>query len=73
MEWTTSSPPTPRIDAPRNLLRLGIDEDLHEALCLVLLEGAAHVLHGVLAISAGRPDLRTSASVMPTRPSGGSV
>ena len=27
----------------------------------------------MVAISAGRPDLRTSASVMPARPSGGSV
>ena len=44
----TSSPPTPRIDAPRNCSGLGVDEDLHEALRLALLEGAADILHGHL-------------------------
>ena len=60
MPWITSSPPTPRIAAPRICLRLGVDHDLHEALRLALLDGAADARHRRLPTSALRPDLRTS-------------
>ena len=55
-------------------LRLSIDDDLHEPLRFVLLDGAFNAAH--------RPESRrvtaeparvAAASVMPTRPSGGSM
>ena len=74
MAWITSSPPTPRIEAPRICFVSRVDQDLHEALRLALLDGAARRL--VMAHVADQrrlAGLRTSASVMPARPSGGSM
>ena len=57
-----------------DLARLGIDDDLHEPLRLAFLDRAADAGHRTLADrgAAGRV-ARACASVMPTRPSGGSM
>ena len=49
---STSSPPMPRIAAPRISLRVGVDDDLHEALGLALLDGAPDARHRPLADAA---------------------
>ena len=74
MPWIASSPPTPRIAAPRISWRLGIDDDLHEALRLAFLDRAPDAASSVAWHRAGRARSRgASVSVMPTRPSGGSM
>ena len=71
--WMASSPPVPRIAAPRILLGLGVDDDLHEALRLALLDRAADAGHRPLADQQRPAAARACVSVMPTRPSGGSM
>ena len=63
----------PRIAAPRISLGLRVDHHLHEALRLALLDGAADARHRPPADQRRPARLRTSASVMPARPSGGSM
>ena len=43
--WTISSPSMPEQRGAEDLLALGVDDDLHEALGLAALVGAADVLH----------------------------
>ena len=58
----------------QNLFRFCIDADFDETLCLALFVGPARLdSSDILQRSARRPDLRISASVMPHRPSGGSM
>ena len=57
----------------QDLLRLGIDGDLHKAVGLALLDRPSDPGHRPLRREQLRPPARASASVMPTRPSGGSM
>ena len=41
-----SSPPVPRMEAPRICLVVGVDEDFDEAFGLALFDGAANAGHG---------------------------
>ena len=56
----TSSPPMPRIAAPRICVGLGVDDDLHESLGLALLDGASDARHRPLADEEPRPLARAS-------------
>ena len=57
----------------QNLFCFRVNTDFDETLCLPFLKRPAHSDHRIFRASAGRPDLRISASVMPQRPSGGSM
>jgi hypothetical protein len=56
-----------------NLFAFSIHQDFHKSLGFAFFKRATDIFHCIVEISAGLPVLRTSASVMPTRPSGGSV
>jgi len=57
----------------QDLVGLFIHDDLHEALCPALFHRAADPRHRRHPTSALRPDRRTSVTVCPARPSGGSM
>ena len=73
MPWIASSPPGPEDRGAEDLAGLGIGDDLHEAVRLALLDRAADARHRPLADQDRRPAFRASASLMPARPSGGSM
>ena len=51
----------------------GVDNDLHETLCLTLLHRPPDPGHRSLAHQRLAAGLRTSSTVIPARPSGGSM
>ena len=72
--WIASSPPGPRMRGAQDLCASRVDHDLHEALASRPSRSrAADARHRPLADQHGGPRARASASVMPTRPSGGSM
>ena len=48
-----SSPPVPRMEAPRICFVFGVDEDLHEAFGFAFFDGAADLGHGASADEGG--------------------
>ena len=72
--WIASSPLDAEDRRAEDLAGLGVGHDLDEALRLALLDGAADARHRPLADQDAAAGLRAaSVSVMPQRPSGGSV
>ncbi len=73
MQWMASSPPTPRIAAPRISL-VSASTAIFMKPCVSPFSTARETrVIGRMPTSARRPDLRISVSLMPTRPSGGSM
>ena len=73
MAWMTSSPPTPRIAAPRISSVCASTTTLMKPSVWPFSIARPTRVIGRLPTNAFRPDLRTSSTVMPARPSGGSI